>query len=293
MHCSPPRRASRTACGEPVRFSVEPAMLRRSDQHYNGRCRQSFRSRPRTRAIDTASGSPPAAAPRRERGDAAEHQTFAMIYEPGHSLRYQRRANPLRSDSRMAGCLARSMSKRQIHQGLSGLDFRARDAAHRIHWCAPQPYARCSGQIAVRALKRTVGWLCQGSVKEVVVGMVEAKLIDRGWLERMDRRKTGRRLRWRSARHRRCGRLHSGHAAQIAKGSDADRQGEPTDDHGGQGDAGRALFLASRDGLPGVLPNHSDRACRDAQIRGRTCHEFWAENAVWAAVEPMVTAFVR
>jgi BlaI family transcriptional regulator, penicillinase repressor len=44
---------------------------------------------------------------------------------------------------------------------------------------------------------RRVSWICNGSVEEVLVGMVDSNMIDRKQLrmllDRMDERKTGRR----------------------------------------------------------------------------------------------------
>ncbi|WP_035722555.1 BlaI/MecI/CopY family transcriptional regulator [Bradyrhizobium sp. ARR65] len=41
------------------------------------------------------------------------------------------------------------------------------------------------GRIAARAVKRIVDWVCNGSVEEVLVGMVDSKMIDRRQLRRI------------------------------------------------------------------------------------------------------------
>src|ERR1700761_3236253 len=39
--------------------------------------------------------------------------------------------------------------------------------------------AEARGQVAAKAMKRVVDWFCNGSVEEVLVGMVDAKMVDR------------------------------------------------------------------------------------------------------------------
>jgi predicted transcriptional regulator len=41
------------------------------------------------------------------------------------------------------------------------------------------------GLVAARAIKRIVDWFCDGSVDEVLVGMVDAKMVDRKRLDRL------------------------------------------------------------------------------------------------------------
>lgn len=41
------------------------------------------------------------------------------------------------------------------------------------------------GRIAARAVKRIVDWMCNGSVEEILVGMVDSKMIDRRQLRRL------------------------------------------------------------------------------------------------------------
>jgi BlaI family penicillinase repressor len=52
------------------------------------------------------------------------------------------------------------------------------------------------GQVAARAVRRIVDWVCNGSVEEVLVGMVDSNMIDRKQLrmlaDRIGRRKLGR-----------------------------------------------------------------------------------------------------
>ena len=43
-------------------------------------------------------------------------------------------------------------------------------------------------QVAARAVKRIVDWLCNGSVDEVLVGMLDARMIDRRALQRLAKR---------------------------------------------------------------------------------------------------------
>jgi BlaI family penicillinase repressor len=43
-------------------------------------------------------------------------------------------------------------------------------------------------QVAARAVKRIVDWLCNGSVDEVLVGMVDACMLDRPTLQRLAKR---------------------------------------------------------------------------------------------------------
>jgi predicted transcriptional regulator len=52
------------------------------------------------------------------------------------------------------------------------------------------------GRVAAKAVQRIVDWICNGSVEEVLVGMIDSNMIDRKQLrmllDRMDRPKTGR-----------------------------------------------------------------------------------------------------
>jgi BlaI family penicillinase repressor len=43
-------------------------------------------------------------------------------------------------------------------------------------------------QVAARAVKRIVDWLCNGSLDEVLVGMVDARMLDRRTLQRLAKR---------------------------------------------------------------------------------------------------------
>ncbi len=43
--------------------------------------------------------------------------------------------------------------------------------------------AEARGQVAARAVQRIVDWFCNGSVEEVLVGMVDAKMLDRQQLD--------------------------------------------------------------------------------------------------------------
>ena len=52
------------------------------------------------------------------------------------------------------------------------------------------------GQVAAKAVRRIVDWICNGSVEEVLVGMVDSNMIDRKQLrmllDRIDQHKKGR-----------------------------------------------------------------------------------------------------
>ena len=52
------------------------------------------------------------------------------------------------------------------------------------------------GRVAAKAVRRIVDWICNGSVEEVLVGMVDQHMIDRKQLrmlaDRIGRRKSGR-----------------------------------------------------------------------------------------------------
>jgi predicted transcriptional regulator len=56
--------------------------------------------------------------------------------------------------------------------------------------------AASRGHVAAKAVQRIVDWICNGSVEEVLVGMIDSSMIDRKQLrmllDRMDRPKTGR-----------------------------------------------------------------------------------------------------
>jgi BlaI family transcriptional regulator, penicillinase repressor len=45
--------------------------------------------------------------------------------------------------------------------------------------------AEARHRVAVRAIKRIVDWFCDGSVDEVLVGMVDAKMVDRKQIDRL------------------------------------------------------------------------------------------------------------
>jgi BlaI family transcriptional regulator, penicillinase repressor len=52
------------------------------------------------------------------------------------------------------------------------------------------------GKVAARAVQRIVDWICNGSVEEVLVGMVDQNMVDRkqlhALLDKMGQRKSGR-----------------------------------------------------------------------------------------------------
>lgn len=45
--------------------------------------------------------------------------------------------------------------------------------------------AETRGKVAARAVRRIVDWICNGSVEEVLVGMVDSAALDAGQLERL------------------------------------------------------------------------------------------------------------
>jgi BlaI family penicillinase repressor len=48
--------------------------------------------------------------------------------------------------------------------------------------------AEARPQVAARAVKAIVDWLCNGSVEEVLVGMMDARMLDGGTLQRLAQR---------------------------------------------------------------------------------------------------------
>ena len=48
--------------------------------------------------------------------------------------------------------------------------------------------AEARGEVAARAVKRIVDWFCKGSVEEVLVGMADAQMLERGTLELLAKR---------------------------------------------------------------------------------------------------------
>jgi BlaI family transcriptional regulator, penicillinase repressor len=48
--------------------------------------------------------------------------------------------------------------------------------------------AEARPQVAARAVKAIVDWLCNGSVEEVLVGMMDARMLDGGTLQRLAKR---------------------------------------------------------------------------------------------------------
>ena len=45
--------------------------------------------------------------------------------------------------------------------------------------------AQARRQVAAKAVRRIVDWFCDGSVEEVLVGMVDAKMLDQDQLDRL------------------------------------------------------------------------------------------------------------
>lgn len=48
--------------------------------------------------------------------------------------------------------------------------------------------AASRSQVAARAVKRVVDWICGGSVEEVLIGMVDTKMVDRETIAKLSRR---------------------------------------------------------------------------------------------------------
>jgi predicted transcriptional regulator len=48
--------------------------------------------------------------------------------------------------------------------------------------------AQSRGHVAAKAVKRVVDWICGGSVEEVLVGMVDARMVDRATVEKLSKR---------------------------------------------------------------------------------------------------------
>jgi BlaI family penicillinase repressor len=66
---------------------------------------------------------------------------------------------------------------------------RLEEKAYLTHTVANRTFiyqaAEARGRAAAKAVKRIVDRFCNGSVEEVLVGMVEAKILDRGELKRL------------------------------------------------------------------------------------------------------------
>ena len=45
--------------------------------------------------------------------------------------------------------------------------------------------AETRGKVAARAVRRIIDWMCNGSVEEVLVGMVDSAVLDSGQLQRL------------------------------------------------------------------------------------------------------------
>ena len=48
--------------------------------------------------------------------------------------------------------------------------------------------AEARARVAAKAVKRIVDWFCNGSIEEVLVGMVDARMLDRKTLQRLAKR---------------------------------------------------------------------------------------------------------
>jgi BlaI family penicillinase repressor len=69
---------------------------------------------------------------------------------------------------------------------------RLEDKGHLSHTVQGRTFvfqaAEPRGRAAARAVKRIADWFCEGSVEEVVAGLVDAKLLDGAELERLSQR---------------------------------------------------------------------------------------------------------
>ena len=89
---------------------------------------------------------------------------------------------PIAADA-VRGLLPRPLKESTIRTVLRRLEEKGY-VAHSVEgrtylFTAKQP----RGQVAAKAVSHIVNWLCQGSFEEVFVGMVDAKILDRGQLQ--------------------------------------------------------------------------------------------------------------
>jgi len=69
---------------------------------------------------------------------------------------------------------------------------RLEEKGYLIHSTENRTYLYCPAEsrqrVAGRAVKRIVDWFCEGSVEELLVGMVDSKVLDRAELQRLAER---------------------------------------------------------------------------------------------------------
>ncbi|MGA8528852.1 MAG: BlaI/MecI/CopY family transcriptional regulator [Acidobacteriaceae bacterium] len=108
---------------------------------------------------------------------ALERELLGIVWRRGAATADEVRAEldrPLK-DSTIRTVLRRLEEKGYIAHAVDNRTFVYRPAE------SPQ-------KVAGRAVQRIVDWFCAGSVEELLVGMVDSKVISRGELERLARR---------------------------------------------------------------------------------------------------------
>jgi BlaI family transcriptional regulator, penicillinase repressor len=120
---------------------------------------------------NTASSHDPAELGELERG------ILSIVWRLGEATAEQVRGDldrPLK-DSTIRTVLRRLEEKGYLAHSLDNRTFVYRPAQ------SPQ-------KVAARAVQRIVDWFCEGSVEELLVGMVDSKVLSQGELERLARR---------------------------------------------------------------------------------------------------------
>jgi predicted transcriptional regulator len=122
-------------------------------------------------ASNTSSGHDPA-----ELGEL-ERDILSIVWRMGHATAEQVREGverPLK-DSTIRTVLRRLEEKGYLEHSVDSRTFVYRPAE------SPQ-------KVAARAVQRIVDWFCQGSVEELLVGLLDSKVVSRAELERLTRR---------------------------------------------------------------------------------------------------------
>ncbi len=120
---------------------------------------------------NTSSGHDPA-----ELGDL-ERDILSIVWRMGQATAEQVREGverPLK-DSTIRTVLRRLEEKGYLEHSVDSRTFIYRPAE------SPQ-------KVAARAVQRIVDWFCQGSVEELLVGLLDSKVVSRAELERLTRR---------------------------------------------------------------------------------------------------------
>ena len=106
-----------------------------------------------------------------------EREVMQLVWAAGEAtaetIREQLARNPKESTVRTV--LRRLEDKGYVKHSVDGRTYVFRAAE-------PRP------RVAARAVKGIVDWLCNGSVEEVLVGMVDARMLDRRTLQRLAKR---------------------------------------------------------------------------------------------------------